>query len=79
MKSNVSIEELISLLRPAIEEYDEESKEFYKKGGQALIFKIKCNIDGKFYAMKSFKEDFFKVGLDRIYKEEIFREIDNLR
>ena len=29
--------------------------------------------------MKSFKTDFFKVGVDRIYKEEIFREIDNLR
>ena len=29
--------------------------------------------------MKSFKQDFFKVGVDRVYKEEIFREIDNLR
>ncbi len=29
--------------------------------------------------MKSFKQDFFKVGIDPIFKEEIFREIDNLR
>ena len=28
---------------------------------------------------KSFKKDFFNVGTDRIYKEEIFREIENLR
>ncbi len=79
LKSEISIEELLSTLRLASEQYDEVSKELINEGGQGLIFKIKCKIDGKFYAMKSFKKDFFKVGIDRIYREEIFREIDHLR
>ncbi len=79
LKSDVSIEELLSKLLPAKERYDESKRQLINEGGQGLIYKIKCKIDGKFYAMKSFKEDFFKVGVDRIYKEEIFREIDNLR
>ncbi len=79
MKSDASIEELLSKLRPAKERYSESKRRLINEGGQGLIYKIKCKIDGKFYALKSFKQDFFKVGVDRIYKEEIFREIDNLR
>jgi hypothetical protein len=33
LKSNVSIEELLSMLRPASEQYDEEQRELINEGG----------------------------------------------
>jgi len=49
------------------------------KGLQGVVLKVKCFVDDKFYAMKKFNYDFNSADVDRIHKEEVFREIDNLR
>ena len=48
-------------------------------GGYDTIMRTKCNVDGKFYALKRYRYNFLEKGVDYKIKEEIFREVDNLR
>lgn len=41
--------------------------------------KIKCKVDGKYYALKRYRENFLSPETILSVKEEIFREIDHLR
>ena len=49
------------------------------KGGQGVLFKVKCKTNGNYFALKKFKHDFQDKYGDRVHREEIFREIDILR
>ncbi len=41
--------------------------------------KVKCNVDGKYYALKRFISNYLDPEIDEEFKIEIFREIDHLR
>jgi len=50
---------LLNSVRLGTQEYDFDSKQSIKEGGQAVVFAIKCKIDGKTYAGKRL---LFRVG-----------------
>ncbi len=75
----LSIEELCAQLREAYIDYDVKTMTKIKDGGQASVFKISSKVDKQFYAIKKFKHNFLDANIDRVHREEIFREIDNLR
>ena len=65
--------------RLGTKEYDFDSKETIKEGGQGVVFAIKCKFDGKTYAGKRLV---FRVGSKNNIKETIAtaeREIRCLR
>ena len=57
--STKSAIEIIKSLRDGSEDYDLENAKIIKEGGQALVFEIKCKIDGKTYAAKRLK---YQIG-----------------
>ena len=70
---------MLNSARLGTKEYDFDSKETIKKGGQAVVFAIKCKIDGKIYACKRLP---FRVGSKNNIDETIAtaeREIRCLR
>ena len=75
----LSMEELQAKLREAYIDYDVKSITKISEGGQATVFRIKCKVDHQFYAIKKFKHNFLDPKIDRIHREKIFREIENLR
>ena len=80
LKEGVATEKLLTELRQANQEYDEKTMTVINnKGGQGVVVKVKCRVDNKFYAMKKFNYNFLDPFIDRAKKEEVFREIDNLR
>ena len=80
LKEGVPTEKLLTELRDANLDYDEKTiSVINNKGGQGVVVKVKCRVDKKFYAMKKFNYNFLDPYIDRAKKEEVFREIDNLR
>lgn len=65
--------------RLGINDYDFESTKIIKEGGQAVVFEIKSNLDGKIYAAKKLQ---YRIGSKNNYKKIIAaaeREISCLR
>ena len=52
MSSTKSDIELLNSARLGTEDYDYDSVEIIKQGGQAIVFKVKSKINGKVYAAK---------------------------
>ena len=78
-KMELSVEELCAKVREAYIDYNVKTMTKIKDGGQATVFKISCKVDQEYYAIKKFKHNFLDANKDRFHREEIFREIDNLR
>ena len=76
----VPTENLLTELRKANQFYNEKTiTVINNKGGQGIVVKVKCKLDNQSYAMKNFNYNFLDPNIDRAKKEEVFREIDNLR
>jgi hypothetical protein len=52
LKSTKTDIEIINLARPGTEDYDYNSIQMIKEGGQAVVFEVKSKIDGKTYVGK---------------------------
>ena len=59
MSSTKSDIEILNSARPLYDDYDYDSIEMIKEGGQSIVFEIKSKIDGKIYAAKKLQ---YQIG-----------------
>ncbi len=52
LKSSKTEIEILNSVRLGTDDYDIETAEIIKEGGEAIVFEIKSRIDGKTYAAK---------------------------
>ena len=79
ISSKASDIEMINSARLGTDDYDFNSVNIIKEGGQAIVFEIRCNIDGKKYAAKRLHYQIGSHLNSRNTQAEAEREIGCLR
>ena len=79
LKSEIPTDYLLLQLRPASDDYTLISNVPFQETEHGRIFRVIGKADRKHYALKEFEHNFSNKDTDLIKKEEIYREIDNMR
>jgi serine/threonine protein kinase len=75
----VPTEKLMTKLRGPNDYLTHDLSKLHNNGGKVSVVKVSCRRIRLSYAMKIFDYNFLDPDIDRAEKEEVFREIDNLR
>jgi serine/threonine protein kinase len=79
LSSTKSDIELLNSARLGTDDYDYDSIEIIKEGGQAIVFSIKSKIDGKIYAAKRLQYNIASKISESKIRAAAEREISCLR
>ena len=79
LRSDIPTEDLLSQARPASDDYTLISNQPFKESEQGRYFRVVGKADNNQYVLKEFMHNFANKDTEQINKEQIYREIDNMR
>ena len=79
LRSDIPTEDLLSQARPASDDYTLISNEPFKESEEGRYYRVIGKAENKHYVLKEFMHNFANKDTEQINKEQIYREIDNMR
>ena len=79
LRSDIPTKDLLFQARPASEDYALISNQPFKESEEGRYFRVIGKADNMHYVLKEFMHNFASKDTAKIYKENIKREIDNMR